>query len=313
MPDYTVFGNCLRTEIPFPELRAIEDAAPRWRLRVSRRRRPMHGAELLGTDELGDGKEVRLYKFADGFRLEYDDDTGAFDVSRDGRDLLWYSVSNAAEEMVRLHVLGRVLATALHAAGVFSLHGSGVLLDGGAIGLLAPRFRGKSTLAMALTQAGGRLLSDDTLAVDPDASPPKVWPGVHSVRLWGDSAERIMGDQLEGNSPFAVKRTFAELPDCQLARGPAHLSAIYLMTPTQGSRGTPAARRTLLAPVSAAVSLVGHAKIGSLLGRSEAPVLFDRAVRVARAARVYRLELARDFDRISEVVAHLGAWHRTAA
>jgi hypothetical protein len=65
--------------------------------------------------------------------------------------------------------------------------------------------------------------------------------------------------------------------------------------------------------VSAAVSLVGHAKIGSLLGRSEAPVLFDRAVRVARAARVYRLELARDFDRISEVVAHLGAWHRTAA
>ena len=213
--------------------------------------------------------------------------------------------------MVRLHVIGRVLATALHAAGLFCLHGSGVVVEGGAIGFLAPRFWGKSTLAMALARAGAGLLSDDTLAVHPDDVPVKLWPGVHSVRLWGDSAERIAGDDpAEGASPFEVKRTFTRLPEHLLAREPVPVSAIYLLAPNLGTG--PVAQRESLAPVPAAAALVGHAKIGALLGRSEAPVVLDRAVRIASRVPVYRLDLARDFARLSAVVMQLTEWHRGA-
>src|SRR2546430_14244641 len=78
------------------------------------------------------------------------------------------------------------------------------------------------------SRAGAGLLSDDTLAVHPDDVPVKLWPGVHSVRLWGDSAERIAGDDpAEGASPFEVKRTFTRLPEHLLAREPVPVSAIY--------------------------------------------------------------------------------------
>jgi len=183
MPDYSIFGSCLRSEIAFPELRTAINAAPRWRLEISRQRHPPVGTALLGTDDIGGGVAVRLYKLPGGYLLEYDDNTGSFEVSADGGLITWFPVPNADSVMVRLHVIGRVLATALHAAGLFCLHGSGVVVEGGAIGFLAPRFWGKSTLAMALARAGAGLLSDDTLAVHPDDVPVKLWPGVHSVRL----------------------------------------------------------------------------------------------------------------------------------
>jgi hypothetical protein len=310
MPDYAIFGHCLRSAIAFPELRAIEEGTPRWTLRVSRRCPRMRGARLLGTEDLGGGSEVHLYKCASGFRVAYEPESGAFDVSGDGHDIVWRWVPGASEEMVRLHVLGRVLATALHASGVFCLHGSGVALDGGAIAFLAPRFWGKSTLAMALVQAGARLLSDDTLAAQPDDAPLRLWPGVHGIRLWEDAAERVAGGPTYGSGPLNAKRFIRDLAESQLASRPERLAAIYLLSPTEANGSTPAACRTLLSPVTAAVSLVGQAKIGPLLGKTEAPVLLDRAVRVSRTVSVYRLAFARHFDRIPEVVAQIIDWHR---
>jgi len=71
--------------------------------------------------------------------------------------------------------------------------------------------------------------------------------------------------------------------------------------------------RAAVAPVPAALSLVAHAKIGALLGKSEAPRLFDQAVRVASRVAVYRLDLPRDFERVGDVVAQLAMWHDGAA
>jgi len=89
------------------------------------------------------------------------------------------------------------------------------------------------------------------------------------------------------------------------------VSAIYLLAPNLGTG--PVAQRESLAPVPAAAALVGHAKIGALLGRSEAPVVLDRAVRIASRVPVYRLDLARDFARLSAVDMQLTEWHRGAA
>lgn len=311
MIDYRIFGNCLRSEIEFSELRRIRNGTPHWTLRVAHQRPPLHNAALLGSEDIGDGTTVWLYARTGGYRLAYNDSTGAFDVSADGRKINWLPAPDPDNQMVRLHVMGRVLATALHASGMYCLHGSGVMIGGAAIGFFAPRFWGKSTLALALAKAGARLLSDDTLAMDPEEDSVRLWPGVHSVRLWGDSAALVAGDDPAGGAPpFEVKRTFNAFPDHLLACQPTPLSALYLLAPYRGNGRGPVVQRTLLTPTLATLSLVAHAKIAALLGKSEASRLFDRAARVAARVPVYRLAFPRDFAHIASVVEQLGEWHR---
>src|SRR2546429_9807133 len=66
MPDYSIFGSCLRSEIAFPELRTAINAAPRWRLEISRQRHPPVGTALLGTDDIGGGVAGGVVKLSRG-------------------------------------------------------------------------------------------------------------------------------------------------------------------------------------------------------------------------------------------------------
>src|SRR2546421_7000065 len=66
MPDYSIFGSCLRSEIAFPELRTAINAAPRWKLEISGQRHPPVGTALLGTDDIGGGVAVRVHKLPRG-------------------------------------------------------------------------------------------------------------------------------------------------------------------------------------------------------------------------------------------------------
>src|SRR5437879_8543525 len=116
MPDYSIFGSCLRSEIAFPELRKAINTAPRWRLEISRQRHPPVGTALLGTDDIGGGAAVRLYKLPGGYLLEYDDNTGSFEVSADSGLITWFLVHNADSVMVGLHVIGLVLAKGVNAS-----------------------------------------------------------------------------------------------------------------------------------------------------------------------------------------------------
>ena len=54
------------------------------------------------------------------------------------------------------------------AEGAVTLHASAVAVDGAAIGFMAPKFHGKSTLAAAMTYVGAHLVSDDALAILPE-------------------------------------------------------------------------------------------------------------------------------------------------
>ncbi|MFI5229274.1 MAG: hypothetical protein ACHQWU_09415, partial [Gemmatimonadales bacterium] len=186
MHRYQAFGGTLQSEITFPELEpSTSTEAPEWRLCVSAAApdgRPPDAGELefLGEDRVDIDVRVRAYKTPNGYRLSYED-TGTFDISSDGRDIRWVPGSKSSLEAARLDILGRVLALALHAGGQLALHGSGVAVGRQAVGFLAPKFSGKSTLALALVNAGADLLTDDTLPVDLEAV-PRAWPGVHSAR-----------------------------------------------------------------------------------------------------------------------------------
>ncbi|MDQ6887075.1 MAG: hypothetical protein M3068_07235 [Gemmatimonadota bacterium] len=310
MPHYSIFGGCLASDIPFPQLRSLPPTTPRWTLRVATTPPDRSAAELIGEHAVSDTIRLRVSRLAGGFRLHYSD-TGTFDIVADGREITWSPEAGARLEDVRDCVIGRVFATALHASHLFCLHGSAVAVNGRALAFLAPPFHGKSTLALALARDGARLITDDTVVVEPGAI-PVVWPGVHSVRLFSDSADRLERREIPASTGFTAKHHVSNLPDAQLMFERTTLEAIYLLTPTFDLPTHLASRRTALAGVPAAVSLLAHLKLGPVLGKSEAPILMERAVALADRVPVYRLEIARDFAQLDAAVAQLMVWHGDA-
>jgi hypothetical protein len=204
-----------------------------------------------------------------------------------------------------------VMPVVLHARGTLCLHGSAVALDGGGIGFLAPKFHGKSTLAVALTSRGARLLTDDTLVVELGAT-PIVQPGIHSVRLWGDSADRFSGSTVVRAEGREGKRVIRPAQRAQLARRGVPLQALYLLRPRAGGGVGPAVQRTLLPQVPSAMSLLGQTRLGELLGGSESAVVLDRAVALVSRVPIYELVVVRDMERMDEVVGQLMEWHASA-
>jgi hypothetical protein len=270
---------------------------------------PALAAEALGEEEILTGATLRLLRRTDGgYRLDYTD-TGVFDVSGDGREIVWHRGGDARIEFARTDLMGRVLSTSLHAAGALALHASGAAIDGRAVGFLAPKFFGKSTLAIAMTYAGAQLITDDTLAVFPGA-PPVCIPGVHSVRLRSQSAAHFPRTKDSSPTEHSRGRVIDELAETMLMRGRAPLAALYILNPVPPEEASAAVERTLLPATPATFAVLPHARMGGLFRTAEAATNFDRVAAIVGATPVYTLSVVRDLARVGEVAAQIVAWHR---
>jgi hypothetical protein len=307
MRNYQVFGGALSSDIEFPELQTIESDAPTWTLRSVTSVPDMVAATLLGEVQVIPGCQVRLFRHAAGYRFVFDD-TGSFDITNKGRDIAWSRGPAVEAEWVRADITGRVLAVAMHASGHLCLHGSAVATGAGAIAFLAPKFHGKSTLALSLTRAGAKLLTDDVLPVDP-RTPVNAVPGVHQVKLWQDSALHFGVDR-EAPRP-GNKHLLHDFDDNMLSNDRTPLAAIYLLSPVIVEEGAPApaVSRARMHAVPSALALVRHSIMGSMLSGDEAQHVINRATAIAEAVPVYQLTVAAGMERIADTVDQLLAWH----
>lgn len=309
MHAYRVFGRILHSDLEFPELARVDTGPAAWTLTIRSNTPPEASLHPLGAEEITPEACASLYRFDTGYRLVFGD-TGTFDITDQGRSITWFAPPDADLDDVRTDITGRVLATALHAAGTLCLHGSAVAFDDRAIGFLAPKFHGKSTIALATLRNGARLLTDDTLPTR-HGPPPVAQPGIHVARLWHDSAARL--------APCPPTRTtgdklmFATLDADRLCHHECRLDALYILAPAPAAYEEPAAWRTRLPPTRATLLLVGNAKIGALLSGPEGPALVDRAADLARTTPVFRLGYVRDYARLDDVAATLAHWHSTPA
>jgi hypothetical protein len=303
---YRLFGGVLRSEIEFPELEAAPGGPIRWTLRRARSAYSGSNGEHLGTDEVTGDVRVHMHRAADGLRLRFDD-TGVFDIAGGGSTITWYAPSEVSIHDMRADFTSRVLAAALYSEGTLCLHGSAVDLNGVAIGLVAPKKHGKSTLGLALVRSGARLLTDDTLPVRAGAA-PTAYPGLHATRLWADSAQRV-GLGTAHPTQQGEKVLFSGLPAEAVSHESVPLAALYVLAPTRPTQEGPAARRMRLSSVEGSLVIVGNAKLALLLAKSEASALFRAAATLAQQLPVYRLHVVRDLDRLDEVVQTLRSWH----
>jgi hypothetical protein len=308
MKRYSILGGVLGSDIEFPE---VTEATPGdlvdWRFEQATGPLAAPGDGPVRVEELDEGVTVSLRERDGVARLTYSD-TGTFVVSADGSRIRWTpSAGDVRMEDVCADVLGRVMAIALQYGGALALHGSAAAVDDGVLAFLAPKFHGKTTTALALVDAGARLVADDLVAVRP-GPPATVLPGVPSARLWPSAAERLT---VASNGRLTPDRGFKlaldALPAAYVVNDERPLLACYLLDPQNESGG--AITRSRLASLPAALALTGQAKMGRLFGAAHATRLLDLAVAVAMTVPVYRLSLPRALERLPEVAAQLFDWH----
>ena len=303
---YEVFGGTLRSELEIGDLPDSRASMPDWTLRVIDGASSAPEGVLLGTDKVFGETCVRGFRSPDGFGLVFDD-TGRFDVSDNGSEITWHRPPDVAVDAAVADITSRVLALALHAGGVFSLHASAVSISGGGVAFLAPKFHGKSTLCSTLVLAGARALSDDTVPVRLGAE-PKLSPGLPRLRLWTDAAVRLFGVEADAGTGRR-KHLMDELDASQIERRTVPFRAAYVLNPVSGLPDDAAVLRDRMDTIGATMSLVMHAKLGPVLTGIESPVVLSRAAEIARQVPVYVLHVLRDLDRIDEVARELIAWH----
>lgn len=306
MRHYRAFGGVLRSEIEFPELSQADAVSrPDWAFVVEPGEPPLVPLSELGERQVRQ-ERYQLWRSPHGYRLTYSH-AGTFDISNDGT-LIWYHDESSIIELVRSIVLGPAIALALELAGHFCLHGSAVALAEGAVAFLGPKYYGKSTLAMALTAAGGRLLGDDLLVVRP-GPPPTVRPGVASVRLWPDVAAALpLGSVCDTLIP-GVKTTVTGFADEALASSPCRLKAIYNLAPFGNDRDARTAWRERLEPLEATIALAHQTKLpDSLIGMQAAGQQLAMAVAMATSVPVWKLHIVRDVGKLDQVVRQIIDW-----
>lgn len=307
MRDHAIFGGCLRSEIPLPELPPVEGVEPDWFFH--RAVGPPSDGVYLGDDRVDAEIRVRCSKLPDGFRLDFDD-TGTFDIGERGQVIAWTPGRTSAMELVRADLLGGVFSVALHLQGLLCLHGSAVGIDGSAAAFLANKGAGKSTLATALCAAGATLITDDMLPVDPRV-PVTAWPSMPAVRLLHDSASHLRYASGQTH-PVTNKYHVNELPPDQVEMRRLPLCAVYELAPVPAGPHVPPVERIRVRGTAAVGTLLRHHRAGTAIGGSESMNLFVRASDIVRTIPVYRLQVARDFSRLPEVVDQIRAWHSAA-
>src|SRR5690606_27590933 len=104
---YTLFGNVMRSDVEFPELKPAEPQVPWWTLRCVETLPASPHCELLGEDVVTGNVHVRMYRDGDLLRIAFDD-TGTFVVSPDGRRIDWLRPADVAMEAARADLTGRV-------------------------------------------------------------------------------------------------------------------------------------------------------------------------------------------------------------
>jgi HPr Serine kinase C-terminal domain len=181
---------------------------------------------------------------------------GSFLV-RGGHEIVVDPSPRIDEGLLRLFVLGPVLATLLRQRGYLLLHASAIAVSGEAVLFLGSAGWGKSTMAAALHARGHRLIADDMAALRVEEKRSMVFPGVPQLRLWPEAVVSSLGDDPEklprwnpvfekrvrpaddGFSlrPLPVKRVYvlAEGKDTEIVSLPSQESFVELVRHSYGS------------------------------------------------------------------------------
>lgn len=220
---------------------------------------------------------------------------GKFQV-RSGSEIIIDPAPEAEDRLLRLCLLGPVLAALLHQRGLLVLHASAVEINGIAVAFLGEKGWGKSTLAAYLQEQQHNLLADDVVAIDLSSDKVSVLPGFPQLKLWPSAAEYLglNYEQMPQLQPELDKR--AHRLNCDFPATPRPLGSLYVLD--IGEQVEVEAIR----PQEAVVELVCHSyMVRHLAATNTSASNFRQCAAVARAVPVLRLKRPRSLFTLSQI------------
>ena len=217
---YTVFGLVIASEIVFPELRHASSAR---RIDIT----VQYGyLEQFSSMAPPDSRNCLV---SENKLLIDIVDVAKYLVSC-GTEIIVHPVRGAAEETIRLFLLGSAMGGILHQRGFLPIHGNAIVQDGKCLIFAGHSGKGKSTLAAAFARRGFQILSDDLCAIKlSDHTAPLVMPGYPRIRLWEDSLSWIKSTLSECAGECYTKGKFIVPMDAGYCHSPRPLKKIYLL------------------------------------------------------------------------------------
>jgi hypothetical protein len=299
---YTVYGFRLASDFPFPGLREEPPTAAHEAvdvvLRVRRGSR-IHeiqdgGGEVLFDNHPSTGGGLTVVASETGVLFRY---AGvAFLVDPQLREVSCRAASDCGDELIRQLFLGLVAAFVVNARGGISLHAAAVRVGSQAIAFVAEAGGGKSSLASSFVGAGDPLVSDDLLALEWDGGRLWAFPGPPQLRLWPDSAGRLLwgGAGVVSQDPVRPGKRHVALPSDarHYADRPLVLRSVYVV------ERAPAARLRIqaMSQGETLIFLVGSIHANFLSSGDQLRAQFDLLTQAVRTLTARRLLLPAGLD-----------------
>ena len=287
---YVSYGQTIGAELALPELASSEparDESEEVDLEVVR-------GTIPGIDDLNGVNGVA--RATETEVLLHYDHSGGFLV-RNGRRIVVGASVDPSRRLARHLIIGVCTGIALHQQGHLTLHASAVGLNDGVAAFIGWKRRGKSTTASALYASGGRLVTDDIVAIPPEET-ATVLPGFPQMRLDPEAVARTLD-----LSPEELPRLHEDYgkrigrATRRFQRTPAPLRCVYLLEWGDDFDVDPLSAR------DAFVHLLQHSYAQRFLGQTAAtPSHFAQVEALVQAVPVVRLERPRDLDRIPDMV-----------
>ena len=233
---------------------------------------------------LPDGLERGHYATAEEIYFSYKD-VGTFFV-RGGNEVVVAPMPGVEAHVLRLFVLGTILAAVLHQRGLLVLHASAVLVGGEAVAFLGQRGSGKSTIAASLQARDHRLIADDLVVVDlSDPQVIRILPGFPQFKLWPDAVASlgVNPEDLPKIHPLMTKRAYHIGFDFTVA--PLPLRSIYVLDLDDAMEINP------IEPRDAFMELVRHTYLVRYLEDTGAsPLHFRQCSVIANTVPIFYLK-----------------------
>ena len=278
--NYTAYGLVIQSEVALPELLDSAEERNDVTIRIGR-------VDAVGPKPTDQHNGFRHQSMSSGAYFCWED-TASFLV-RKGSEIVVDPKPGAEEAMIRVLLLGVVMAVLLHQRGLLVLHASAVVIDGGAVAFLGAKGWGKSTLAAAMYARGHLHLADDIVAIKANGTGSvSVLSGYPQLKLWPNAAASSLAED-----PDTLPRVAAKFE--KRARGTADrfsptatsIRAVYALS--EGAE--PQVR--ILKPQEAILQLIGNSymtRFGDrLLTGTAASHHLRQCARIATEVRVHQL------------------------
>ncbi|MEK0315262.1 aldolase [Cohnella sp. 56] len=226
---YRAFGLRIHSDIEFPELPAWENG-----MQETVADEVVVRFAYLADEWAEWTRQGGIWR-ADAKRFMFRIAGAAIFEIRDGAVIEVCPEPNADPDELRLFVLGSCMGAVLMQRGLLPLHGSAVVIDGRAYGIVGESGAGKSTLAAAFLQAGYRLASDDVIALkfEPGSDRPLVIPSYPQQKLWQQSLDGF-GMPSDRLRPIFKRETkFAVPVNESYDDRPLPLSGLFVLSKTE--------------------------------------------------------------------------------